>query len=222
MNITTESVQQLINSEDFGDRIKGINQLRFLESDDSLRLLEPLITDENTRIRYAAVSQLDTLGQKDLTRTLELLRDRLYNDSEVDVQAAAADAIGGLQLTEAFCDLEKVYYETSEWLIQMSIIASLGEFGDPRGFKLLEDALKSDNPLVKTAAVSSLGELKDPRAIPLLLPLAQDPDWQIRYRLVQAISHLGIVEEAGFVLEQLAQDPVEAIAESAQQLLGQS
>ncbi|TVQ44860.1 MAG: HEAT repeat domain-containing protein [Gloeocapsa sp. DLM2.Bin57] len=221
MSITPESVQQLINSENFGDRIKGINQLRHLNDPDrSFQILEPLLNDENTRIRYAAVSQLDTLGQSDLSKTLELLRDRLYNDSEVDVQAAAADVIGGLKLTEAFADLEKVYYSTSEWLIQMSIIASLGEFGDPRGFALLTDALNSDNPLVKTAAVSSLGELKDPQAIPLLLPLAQDPDWQIRYRLVQAISNLGITPESRSILEHLAQDSVEAIASSAQELLG--
>mgnify|MGYP005836156005 CR=1 FL=1 len=221
MSITPESVQQLINSENFGDRIKGINQLRHLNDPDlSFQILEPLLNDENTRIRYAAVSQLDTLGQSDLTKTLELLRDRLYNDSEVDVQAAAADVMGGLKLTEAFADLEKVYYSSSEWLIQMSIIASLGEFGDPRGFALLRDALNSDNPLVKTAAVSSLGELKDSRAIPLLLPLAQDPDWQIRYRLVQAISNLGITPESRSILEHLAQDSVEAIASSAQELLG--
>ncbi len=219
MSITPESVQQLINSENFGDRIKGINQLRHLPRDVSFAILEPLLKDENARIRYAAVSQLDTLGQSDLNKTLELLRDRLYNDSEVDVQAAAADVIGGLKLTEAYGDLEKVYYSTSEWLIQMSIIASLGEFGDSRGFTLLADALNSDNPLVKTAAVSSLGELKDPRAIPLLLPLAQDPDWQIRYRLVQSISHLGVTPEARSTLEVLAKDAVEAIASSAQQLL---
>jgi len=219
MSITPESVQQLINSEDFGDRIKGINQLRLLDHNVALSLLEPLITNENTRIRYAAVSQLDTIGMSNREKTLELLRDRLHNDSEADVQAAAADVIGGLKLTEAFEDLESIYYQTSEWLIQMSIIASLGEFGDPRGFALLEHGLQSDNPLVKTAAVSSLGELKDPRAVPLLLPLAEDPDWQIRYRLIQAISHLNAATQARSILEKLAQDSVETIAQAAQTLL---
>lgn len=218
MSVTPESVQQLINSTEFGDRVKGINQLRQLDPAIALEMIQPLITDENTRIRYAAVSQLDTLGHHDLQLTLRLLRDRLYLDSEADVQAAAADVIGALKLTEAFEDLQKVYHQTSEWLIQFSIIASLGEFGDPRGLQLLEEALNSEHDIVRISAVSAMGELKDPRALPLLLPLVDDPDWQIRHRLVQALSNLD-AEEAYPVLEKLAQDSVEMIATAAQNLL---
>ncbi|ELR96804.1 phycobilisome degradation protein NblB [Gloeocapsa sp. PCC 73106] len=218
MSITPESVQTLINSSDFGDRIRGINQLGQLDPGVAFEMVQPLITDQNTRIRYAAVSQLDTLGHHDLQLTLKLLRDRLYGDSEADVQAAAADVIGALKLTEAFEDLEKTYHQTSEWLVQLSIIASLGEFGDPRGLTLLEEALSSEYDIVRTAAVGAMGELKDLRALPLLLPLVDDPDWQIRYRLVQAISHLG-VEQARTTLEKLAEDPVEAIASAAKNLL---
>ncbi len=97
-------------------------------------MVQPMITDKNTRVRYAAVSQLDTLGQNNKTASLEILRDRLFNDPEPDVQAAAADAIGGLKLVEAFEDLANIYHDTSEWLVQFSIIAALGELGEPRGF----------------------------------------------------------------------------------------
>jgi HEAT repeat protein len=218
MSVTRESVQQLLSSEDFGDRISGVNQLRQLEPSVAFELIQPVVTDKNTRVRYAAVSQLDTLGGQDLQTTLTLLRDRLLNDSEPDVQAAAADAIGALKLTEAFEDLQRLYHQTPEWLVQFSIIATLGELGDPRSFELLEEALNSDTGLVQTAAISSLGDLGDARAVPLLTPHATNSDWQVRYRLVQALTKLGGAEVRS-VLETLANDEKEEVAKEAQAAL---
>ncbi len=214
MSITPESVDKLLNSEDFGERIRGLNQLRQIEPETAFKLIQPMINDRNTRVRYAAVSQLDTLGKTDRNTSLKLLRDRLFNDPEADVQAAAADAIGGLKLVEAFEDLATVYHDTSEWLVQFSIIAALGELGDPRGFMLLEEALNSNNNLLQTAAIGSMGELGDSRAIPLLIPFADHEDWQIRYRLVQALGRLG-GETASKVISQLAEDEFEQVAQEA-------
>lgn len=218
MSVTPESVQQLLSSQDFGQRISGINQLRQLEPSVAFELVQPIVTDNNTRVRYAAVSQLDTLGSQDLQASLTLLRDRLLNDSEPDVQAAAADSLGALKLTEAFEDMQQLYHNTSEWLVQFSIIAALGELGDPRSFELLQEALNSNTSLVQTAAISSLGELGDARAVPLLIPFATNPDWQIRYRVVQALSRLGGTE-ARSTLEALAKDEKEEIAKEAQAAL---
>ncbi|NEQ23140.1 MAG: HEAT repeat domain-containing protein, partial [Microcoleus sp. SIO2G3] len=215
MSVTRESVQQLLSSEDYGDRISGVNQLRQLEPSVAFELIQPVVTDKNTRVRYAAVSQLDTLGGQDLQTTLTLLRDRLLNDSEPDVQAAAADAIGALKLTEAYEDLQRLYHQTPEWLVQFSIIATLGELGDPRSFELLEEALNSDTGLVQTAAISSLGDLGDARAVPLLTPYATNSDWQVRYRLVQALTKLGGTEVRS-ALETLAKDEKEEVAKEAQ------
>ena len=214
MSVTPESIQELLDSEDFGMRIRGLNQLRDIEPQTAFDMVQPLITDDNTRVRYAAVSQLDTLGEKDREKSLELLRDRLFNDPEPDVQAAAADAIGGLKLTEAFEDLANVYHDTSEWLVQFSIIAALGELGDPRGFELLKEALHSDNNLLQTAAIGSMGELGDTQAIPLLAEFVDNEDWQIRYRLVQALGRLG-GEQAQSVIKKLVDDESDQVAQEA-------
>lgn len=218
MSVTRESVQELLGSEDFGKRISGVNQLRQLEKAVAFELIQPVITDRNTRVRYAAVSQLDTLGDQDIAATLQILRDRLLNDSEPDVQAAAADALGALKLTEAYEDLKHLYYQTPEWLVQFSIIATLGELGDPRSFELLEEALKSKTSLVQTAAISSLGDLGNVRAIPLLSPFVNDPDWQIRYRVVQALGKLSSTETR-VLLEMLAKDEKEEVNQEAQAAL---
>ncbi|MBH8564274.1 HEAT repeat domain-containing protein [Nostoc sp. CENA67] len=218
MSITPESVRQLLGSEDLGDRLRAVNQIRELEPAIAFELIQIAIADGNSRVRYSAVSQLNTLGTQNLELSLEILRDRLLHDSEVDVQAAAADSLGALKLHSAFEDLEQVYHKSPEWLVQFSIIATLGELGDPRAFELLKEALTSDNGLVQTAAISALGELGNPEAVALLSPYAADPDWQIRYRVVQALTSLGGAE-AKAILATLVDDEIEAIATEAQKAL---
>lgn len=214
MDVTPESVKQLLSSEDFGDRLRAVNQMRQLDPQVAFELIQTAADDTSARVRYAAISQVATLGKQDRSKALQILRDRLVNDSEPDVQAAAADSLGALKLTETFEDLQKLYQSTSEWLVQFSIIAALGELGDTRAFPLLEAALNSDTDLIKTAAIGSLGELGDTRAIPLITPYASDPDWQIRYRVVQALKHLG-GPEAHSTIATLANDEVEQVAQEA-------
>ncbi|MGK7940396.1 MAG: phycobilisome degradation protein NblB [Crocosphaera sp.] len=218
MNVTPADVQPLLTSDNLGDRLKGVNLLRELDPAIAFTLIQPLVTDNNERVRYAAVSQLDTLGKQDPDTTLGLLRDRLQNDPEIDVKAAAADVIGGLQLTQAYEDLKQLYQQTSDWLLHLSIIATLGELGEPKGIELLEDALNSDNGLVRVAAVSASGELGNVEAVPFLVPLVNDEDWQVRYRLVQALGKLG-GEQAQQALKILAQDSMESVAKEAKQNL---
>lgn len=211
MSITPESVEQLLNSEDFGDRLRAVNQLRQLESAIAYNLIQRAIGDKNVRVRYAAVSQMSTLGTQNLSNALEVLLHSLKNDPEPDVQAAAADALGALKLTDALEDLQQVYSNTSEWLVQLSIVAALGEMGDPKAFPILENALTSENELIQTMAIGALGELGDKRAIALLIPYAGNADWQIRYRVAQALRRLGGAE-AETTLEILAKDEVEQVA----------
>lgn len=215
--ISPESVKQMLSSENLGDRLRAVNQIRELEPAIAFELVQTAINDRNARVRYSAVSQMDTLGGIDLATALTVLR-RLLNDSEPDVQAAAADCLGALKLTEAFEDLQQLYHTSSEWLVKFSIVATLGELGDPRSFELLKEALTSEINLVQTAAISSLGELGDKQAIPLLVPYATNSDWQIRYRVVHALNRLGGTE-AHSTLEALANDEVEAVAQEAKNCL---
>jgi HEAT repeat protein len=213
MSNLSEATQALLTSEDFGSRLRGIDQLRRLDPAVAFAAVRGLTTDRNTRVRYAAVSMLASIGQVDRSASLELLRAGLV-DKEPDVQAAAADALGGLKLTEAYDDIRQLYESTRDWIVQFSLVAALGEFGDPRGFDLLEDAIRSDNELLCTAAIGSLGELGDPRGVALIVPFADHEDWQIRYRVVQALSNFA-TPEAHAAMARLANDPVEQVAATA-------
>ncbi|ERN40213.1 HEAT domain containing protein [Rubidibacter lacunae KORDI 51-2] len=217
MSITPESVRALLTSEDFGQRIKGINQLRELKRSQALELILPVLQDPNPRIRYAAVSQMDSLAADDPAAVLPLLRS-LLSDPEPDVQAAAADTIGALKAEGAFDDLQALYERTSEWLVRVSVIAALGELGDPRAFDLLQTALTSSNTLEQTVAIGSLGELGDPHAVQLLQPFVTDTDWQIRFRTVQALGRLN-TPEARSLVARMTDDAAEPVADEARRLM---
>lgn len=211
---TPDSVQNLLNSEDYGDRLRAVNQMRELEDSIAFELLKKASQDKNTRVRYAAVSQIADKGTVNLEESLELLRDRLLHDPEIDVQAAAADALGALKLTQAFDDIQTVYQNTNEWLVKVSIAAALGGMGEPRALDILLDALKSDNELLQTIAIGALGELGNSQAVPYLIPFVPNPDWQMRYRVAQALKLMG-GPEAETALATLAQDEVEQVANEA-------
>lgn len=213
MSITPDSVKKQLESEDLGDRLRGVNEIRELEPAIGFELIQSAITDKNARVRYSAVSQFDTLGTQDLDKSLNLLRG-LLQDPEADVKAAAADCLGGLKLVAAFDDLQQLYQTTGDWIIKLSVVAALGELGEPRGFEILKQALTEDNDLVKTAAISSMGELGNTEAVSILAPYASDSDWQIRYRVAQALNRLGTPETKP-ILESLANDEVEAVAQEA-------
>ncbi|MDB9529874.1 HEAT repeat domain-containing protein [Oscillatoria sp. CS-180] len=214
MSPTPNQVKQLIESSDLGERLRGVNQARDLDPADSFGLIVTACKDDSPRVRYAAMSQMDTIGNHNRQQTLDLLRDALLNDPEADVQSAAADALGGLQMTEAFEDLRSVYETTEEWLLKFSIIAALGEMGDARAFDMLASAIESDITLVSTAAIGSLGELGDPRAVPLLLPYVDADDWQVRHRVTQALGQFDS-PQAKAALEKLSQDTSATVADAA-------
>lgn len=215
MDVTPDSVRVLLDSDDYGNRIHAVNQMRYLDPAIACDLLMTASTDSNARVRYAAVSQLAAVGNQNRQAVATLLRRCLLTDAELDVRAAAADSISALQLTELFDDLNNVYSQTTDWIVQMSIVAALGELGDPRGFDILQDALTSETDLIKTTAIGALGELGDRRAIALIRPFATSDDWQIRYRVVQALNRLG-GDEATAILRELINDDVEQIAQEAQ------
>lgn len=219
-SVTPESVRSRLGSDNYGDRLTGLNQLRQLDGAQALALIQPALADENARVRYAAVSQLASLGRHDRPGAIAALRKLLKFDPEMDVKAAAADSLGALQAQEAYGDLEAVYRGTGDWLLQFSIVAALGELGHPDGFGLLQEALGSETELVRTAAVSALGELGDRRAVPLLLPLCGAEDWQLRGRVAQALGYFIAEPGVRAALERLAQDSVEQVCQSAQNGLG--
>ena len=81
---TPDSVKELLESNNFGDRLRGVNHLRQLDPAIAYELIKPSVTDENVRVRYAAVSQLASLGGQNPSEATSLLKAALF-DPEPDV-----------------------------------------------------------------------------------------------------------------------------------------
>ncbi|MFG3817458.1 HEAT repeat domain-containing protein [Limnothrix redekei] len=218
MTATPDQIRELLHSENLSDRLRAVNDIRALPPDQGFALIQLAIGDANTRVRYAAVSQFDSLGGQDPDRSLELLRG-LLSDPEPDVQAAAADCLGGLKLTAAYEDLVALYQSSGEWLVRFSILSALGELGDLRAVDVLLSALASDNELERLGAIGALGELADDRALPHLLPFMDSSDWQVRHRLALTLGQFD-APEARAALETLSQDAIAQVSEAAAAQLG--
>ena len=130
-------VKALLNSDDYGDRLRAVNQFRELDNDAAFELAQLAANDDNPgsvtppSASYRALpTAIQPLWKRSSSgHSLTILK--------LDVQAAAADAIGGLQLRGIYDDLAAVYHSSDEWLVQFSIVAALGELGEPNAFPLL-------------------------------------------------------------------------------------
>ncbi|MEO0854006.1 MAG: HEAT repeat domain-containing protein [Cyanobacteria bacterium J06648_11] len=221
MAANAEAIATRLKSEDLGDRLQAVNQVRALDAETALVLLSTAAQDDSARVRYAAISQIGTLSLNEPSEVLPLLRQALFSDPEVDVRAAAAAALGDLQQPEALPDLLQAYErEKGEWLIAFSVVAAMGQLGDARAYDTIVSALQGDEPLVQTVAAAALGDLGDPRAVEVLVPLIESEDWQLRYRTALSLSRLG-GDVARSALETLANDEIEQVAEQSRAALAQ-
>jgi len=101
----------MLSSENLGDRLRAVNQIRELEPAIAFELVQTAINDRNARVRYSAVSQMDTLGGQDLSTALTVLRDRPLTTGTR--RSGSGGLLGALKLTEAFEDLQQIYHSTS-------------------------------------------------------------------------------------------------------------
>jgi len=81
----------MLSSENLGDRLRAVNQIRELEPAIAFELVQTAINDRNARVRYSAVSQMDTRRTGFINRFDRVARSSLT--TQPDVQAAAADCL---------------------------------------------------------------------------------------------------------------------------------
>lgn len=189
----SSDVTQLLQSEDFLERIRGINRIDELPSiSEKLSSLVPVATsDSNQQVRYAAISRLSNLDVSGMSKqeadtVLDAARYVLLNDKEPSCQSGAADLIAGLKLTDGFDDLVDAFNRTSDWMLKFSIAAGMGEMGDPKAFdfltSILEDTDGGTDILLTTAAIGALGELGDIRGLAVIEKFLNSDEVSIRER----------------------------------------
>ena len=69
MSITPESVEQLLNSEDFGERLRAVNQLRQVEPAIAYKLIQIAINDKTSGFATQQSAKYQPSGRR-ICRTL--------------------------------------------------------------------------------------------------------------------------------------------------------
>lgn len=137
----------------------------------------------DTKSREVAIKRLI---DRPSAKALDLLLASL-EDSQVSIQALAAEALGKLRSPVAVQALLSAL-ERGSALVQAPAAAALGEIGDPMAAEPLSTLLRG-NALkpVRIAAVVSLGQLKTDAALPSLIRSLVDYNPEIRTRAEQAL-----------------------------------
>lgn len=93
---------------------------------------------------------------------------------------------------QAYDDVETIFRGSSDVMVQFSILAALGELGNPKAFDLLKEVLETEDvvDLLQIAAIGALGELGDKRAIELIKPYTEAEDISVKNRAIDALSIL--------------------------------
>ena len=241
--------------------LEGLADAMFNDPDESVRetaidsmasqefekLLDILQKHPEPQMRRAAAL---CMGRKGDARGLNPLGNALVQkpDTDEDVRAAAATALGDLLKPEAVEPLSEALATDESSKVRGASAAALGSLGQSAAAGPLEQALAEDaNEDVRESAADALGELLSPSSLPPLLEgRANDPspgvrgacsgalsrfsqaglsdalegasDPTVRSAAAQALGEQGDSSAADNLIEAL-QDPEEQVRESAQEAI---
>lgn len=189
-----ESVEQMLHSTEPSVRMRGLNRARshYQDVNDFARVLVPIAqSDRNPQVRYVAVSQMSALDRDALTEEtkksiLDAALTIMKSDNDTSCKSGAADTVAALRLTDGFDSLVEAFKTTNDWMLRVTIAASMGEFGHPGAFDFLNDILDGveaeGDELLIAAAVGSFGDLNNKDALPVIEKYIDHPDDSIKER----------------------------------------
>lgn len=150
------------------------------------RLTAALDNDMLDEQQQAFVLRL--LGRTQDTRAVELLIDRLIQDTPT-IQGAAAEALGYIGDARAVSPL-LLFLQEDESTLREVATEALGRLGDSRAVPQVLERLEDDNEWVRRAACVSLGQLGDKRAMEALSRRLQDETVMVQDAAFEAIKQL--------------------------------
>lgn len=93
--------------------------------------------------------------------------------------------------------------------VRRAAIMSLGRYGDPRDFTVIETALKATDPQDLWPAVYAAYEFEDLRLVPKIIPLISSKDENIRLEASSTVSHL-LTPEGFALIKKMTRDALTA------------
>lgn len=152
------------------------------------RLLDdplPFLPHDDPAVRRLALAAC--VGRLDEDDVRAAVADRLVEDEDASVRAAAAELLGGAG-EAAFDALMKARSDGDDRVVE-AVVSALGELAIERAVPyLLDTARNHSDRLVREAAVAALGAVGDDTAVPLLLDLLATGPPQVRRRAAVALT----------------------------------
>ena len=187
-------------------------------------LFDNCLADPNPAVRSTALDGLwDTT---DLT-LIDPIIDRLKNDPEAEVQAAAAGSLAHFLLMSAWGQLKGVridviieallaafYDPAARLIVRRAALEALGSVNLPEINKAIEDSYESSERELQLSALFAMGNSADSRWLPIILDEMESPYDEMRQEAVRAAGSIGDSQVIPHLAE-LAYDDSEDVAQAA-------
>lgn len=209
--LSLEEIAVKLESENSGDRLVALANLRNVPAAVAFPYIEKVLNDENLQVRAMAVF---ALGVKPTVQSYPLLVQILESETDYSIRAGAAGALGYLEDERALEPLMRAFYEDTDWLVRFSAAVSLGNLKDPRASDVLVKALDSEEVVLQQAAIAALGEIKAIATVDRLLEFVRSQDWLVRQRLAEALGNLPS-DQSVSALKYLEKDSHPQVSEAA-------
>ncbi|MGF1490444.1 MAG: HEAT repeat domain-containing protein [Prochloraceae cyanobacterium] len=183
-----EQIKTYLNSEDARDRLKGLTELRKVETDSAVPLLLTKIKDKEFLVRsFVAMG----LGRKRNSESYAALLELIKFDRDPNVRAEAANSLSFYGQVAA-THLVSLFTSDSNWLVRRSILAAMVELNCPEElFEICLCGLAGEDFTVREASIEGLAFLansvKKEAALEELLRLVDSEFWRLRVKVATAL-----------------------------------
>lgn len=215
------AIATALKDADGGVRARAVAGTRWQQDPNAAKKLLALLIDPDPRVRVIAARESYFLGEPAISPLAHAA-----TDADNEVRIAAIGALGGITHPRALEELLP-FATSKDQALRIAAIESISRqvtrYHDPRGLKVLREALLGNDAVVRTAVVNQLSSLRgagitllqaaladprpevrklaldniinnrDARFVPQLMKLAQDPDTGTRGRVIQT---LGLIADA--------------------------
>jgi HEAT repeat protein len=127
------------------------------------------------------------LGKSKKPRAVEYLVDVVQSEPDKELKQEAVEAIGKTNDSRATHPLIEYYRREANDKLKTDIIRALSEIGTNGALTLLFDALKDENPEIRSCAALALGEIGSPEAVLSVKALLADPEEEVRKNVAKAL-----------------------------------
>jgi HEAT repeat protein len=184
-----EKIRPLLRDASTRARINAVLTVAALEGVPAAAQWMPVLEEMAHGDRRARSAATYALGRLPLEQSMDLLAE-LLKDPETRCEAARAlGHIGSIriipQLIEALAGPPDLRHQS-----RRSLVAILQRSGWEIRRDLMNTALTSARPEIRSELADVLGRLRDFRTIETLISLLQDPEWRVRWKVLKSFERL--------------------------------